>query len=307
MKLYRLVIIALSLFVALPLAAQYRDDQFKRDAFTQTYADTTQKATTDSSALFSFKEFFGGLAGKNKASLKTLTIGSAVFIGSNQIYNRQYWKLPIVYGGIGAGIYGGIRCNQLYKSTQDSKYQTYSILSFVGAGLFYWGSLMDGAIMFKSDKKPDPAKATVYSLLLPGLGQIYNGEAWKVPIYWAGLATSYYFFDNSRTNYKRYRDIYREATGENAQAYDGPIPAETALYYRDHYRRFRDYSILAMAAMYLLQVIDANVFAYMQDFELSDDLALRVEPVLLAPDNALALRPSLTPSLTPGIRIGLTF
>ena len=164
MKLYRLVITALSLFVALPLAAQYRDDQFKRDAFTQTYADTTQKATTDSSALFSFKEFFGGLAGKNKASLKTLTIGSAVFIGSNQIYNRQYWKLPIVYGGIGAGIYGGIRCNQLYKSTQDSKYQTYSILSFVGAGLFYWGSLMDGAIMFKSDKKPDPAKATAHLL-----------------------------------------------------------------------------------------------------------------------------------------------
>ena len=161
MKLYRLVITALSLLVALPLAAQYRDDQFKRDAFTQTYADTTQKATTDSSALFSFKEFFGGLAGKNKASLKTLTIGSAVFIGSNQIYNRQYWKLPIVYGGIGAGIYGGIRCNQLYKSTQDSKYQTFSILSFVGAGLFYWGSLMDGAIMFKSDPMPREMKGTM--------------------------------------------------------------------------------------------------------------------------------------------------
>ena len=183
MKFRHWVISALSMLVAWPLAAQYRDDQFKRDAFTQTYADTTQKASTDTSSLFSFKEFFGGLAGKNKASLKTLTIGSAVFIGSNQIYNRQYWKLPIVYGGIGAGIYGGIRCNQLYKSTQDSKYQTYSILSFVGAGVFYWGSLLDGAIMFKSDKKPDPAKATVYSLLLPGLGQIYNGEAWKLPIY----------------------------------------------------------------------------------------------------------------------------
>ena len=212
MKLYRLVITALSLFVALPLAAQYRDDQFKRDAFTQTYADTTQKATTDSSALFSFKEFFGGLAGKNKASLKTLTIGSAVFIGSNQIYNRQYWKLPIVYGGIGAGIYGGIRCNQLYKSTQDSKYQTYSILSFVGAGLFYWGSLMDGAIMFKSDKKPDPAKATVYSLLLPGLGQIYNGEFWKVPIYWGLMAGSIHFWvDNSR-QYQRWKWIHNQAT-----------------------------------------------------------------------------------------------
>lgn len=30
---------------------------------------------------------------------------SAIFPGGGQIYNRQYWKLPIVYGALGAGAY----------------------------------------------------------------------------------------------------------------------------------------------------------------------------------------------------------
>ena len=59
------LIIAIGLLLAvLPLHAQYRDDQFKRDAFTQTYADSTQANVRDTSSLFSFKAFFGGLAHK---------------------------------------------------------------------------------------------------------------------------------------------------------------------------------------------------------------------------------------------------
>ena len=147
MNVRKVVILLAGLLAALPLAAQFRDDQFKRDAFSQNYTDTSQTAKSDSSALFSFKEFFGGLAGKNKASLKTLTMGSAVLVGSNQIYNRQYWKLPIIYGGMGAGIYGGIHFNKQFLATGDQRFKTYSTLSFVGAGLFYWGSLMDGAFI----------------------------------------------------------------------------------------------------------------------------------------------------------------
>ena len=83
MNIRRLIVLAGCLLAALPALAQYRDDQFKRDAFTQTYADTTEKTPADTSQLFSFKEFFGGLAHKRTASLKTLTMGSVVFIGAN--------------------------------------------------------------------------------------------------------------------------------------------------------------------------------------------------------------------------------
>ena len=101
MRLRGLIVLAGCLLASLPLSAQYRDDQFKRDAFTQTYADTTEKTKTDTSQIFSFKEYFGGLSHKRTASLKNLSMGSAILVGGTQIYHKQYWKLPIIYGGIG--------------------------------------------------------------------------------------------------------------------------------------------------------------------------------------------------------------
>lgn len=301
MNVKRLILLAGCLLATLPALAQYRDDQFKRDAFTQTYADTTEKTQTDTSALFSFKEFFGGLSHKRTASLKTLTMGSMVFIGSNQIYHKQYWKLPIIYGGIGAGIYGGIHFNKQYQNTGETKYQTFSTLSYVGAGLVYWGSLLDGAVNYERDKYPVPAKATVYSLLLPGLGQIYNGEFWKVPIYWGLMAGSIHFVVDNNTQYLRWKNIYIQASSDDPDVEKPPQSAENAKYFRDYYRRLRDYSILAVAVSYLLQVIDANVFAYMQDFEVSEDISMKVAPSVIPMGN-YAMAPQAM-----GVSIGLKF
>ena len=296
------VLLAGLLAGVLPLSAQYRDDQFKRDAFTQNYADTSQsRSEADTSQLFSFKEFFGGRAHKRTASLKTLTIGSFVFVGANQWYNKQYWKLPIIYGGIGAGIYGGVHFNNMYKNTGEEKYKTYSTLSFVGAGLFYWGSLMDGAVVYKGKERPDPAKSTVFSLLLPGLGQLYNGEFWKVPIYWGLLAGSIHFYIDNDVQYKRWKWIHNMATTDEEGVERPPQSGETAKYYRDVYRRYRDYSTLAIVVSYLLQVIDANVFAYMKGFDVSDDISLRLEPSV----QPLGQYASAPPAV--GLSVGLRF
>lgn len=275
----RQTVIALAAFLlCLPLAAQYRDDQFKRDAFSQNYADTLT-ADADSSKLFSFKEFFGGVSHKRKASIQNLTIGSTVLVGGYQIYNKDYWKLPIVYGGIGAGVGLGIHFNKQFQATGDTKFQTYSTLAYAGAALSWWGSLMDGVVSYKDDNRhPSPAKATVYSLLLPGLGQIYNGEAWKVPLYWGLIAGGVYFWADNNVQYQRWKWTHNMATTTEEGVERPPQSGETAKHYRDVYRRYRDYSVLFTAVFYLLQVIDANVFAYMTDFEVSDDLSLHWEP-----------------------------
>jgi hypothetical protein len=157
----------------------------------------------------------------------------------------------------------------------------------VGAGLVYWGSLMDGVVNYQADEHPHPGRATLYSLLLPGLGQIYNGELYKVPIYWGGLLVSVHCLTTNHTNYIRFKTIHNEAT--TSDSYSGPISGETAKWYRDVYRRYRDYSIVATALVYFLQVIDANVFAYMHDFEVTDDISMNIEPTIIAPDNAYAL------------------
>ena len=294
MKLRIISFLAAALLAPAVLHGQARDDQFKKDAFSQNYADTSQTAKTDSSKLFSFKQYFGSLAHKRPGNVQNLFIGSSVFVGGGQIYNRQYWKLPVVYGGIGAGIGLGIHYNNQFKATGDEKFKKYSTWSYVGAGLVWWGSLMDMTINFKSDQRPDPGKSTLYSILFPGLGQIYNGEYWKIPIYWGGLATSIYFYSNFKTYYERYKWYYELATAEHPEvALPDRLNESNTLVYRNLYRRYRDYAILGIAAVYLLQVVDANVFAYMQDFEMDDDISLRIEPTLITPEYAAAPMPGV--------------
>lgn len=45
---------------------------------------------------------------------------SAVFPGMGQIYNKRYWKVPIVYGALGAGVYFYDRNNDLYNRYREA-------------------------------------------------------------------------------------------------------------------------------------------------------------------------------------------
>lgn len=289
---YLISIAALSLCLALPAEAQ-----FKEQAFTQQYNDDPDAESRDTTdVLFSFGEYFGGLRHTRDARIGTVMAGSTVFVGGAQIYNRQYWKLPLVYGGIAAGIGGGIVYNHKWKDSgtssddRDGDLKTASTLFFAGAGLVYWGAIMDGTVNYKKDIPHQNGKATMYSLLFPGLGQAYNGEYWKIPIYYGLMLGSAHFYAQNNKNYHRYRRIYNEAS---ADGYTGPISASTALYYRNIYRRYRDYSIVAMVGSYLLQVIDANVFSYMRDFDLSDDIgvAMNISPAVISEEPVYAWNP----------------
>jgi len=292
--------------------------QFKDEAFTQNYnepGDTTGKSDT-TKQMFSLREYFGALAHKNTTTIGSMFAGSVIVVGGCQIYNKDYWKLPIVYGGIGAGAgVGGYYLSRYNKSVKafenweadrdiwlidnpggtypvaepliDSKAKTIGTWSLVGAGVVYWWSLMDGIIRYPDTRKPSPGKSTLYAIICPGLGQAYNGEYWKIPIYYGGLITAGYFLYTNNLNYQHYRQLYKDISAGTVGD-DCPFSAGNAKYYRDTYRRFRDYSILATAAVYLLQVIDANVFSYMNDFEVSDDISFRMQPSVIPPGNSYA-------------------
>ena len=286
--------------------------QFKEEAFQQTYnekGDSTAVADT-ADKLFSFKEWGRGLAHKQTIEIGTMFMGSVFAPGTAQIYNKDYWKLPIIYGGIGtlAGT-GGYYLHRYNKSGNPGDKTTGTWL-LAGAGLVYWGSLMDGVICYESDEHPLPGRATMYSALLPGLGQIYNGELFKVPIYWGGLLVSSHLLVKYNTNYKRFKRIHNEATSTDPEISGNvPINGETAKWYRDVYRRYRDYSIVATVLVYALQVLDANVFAYMHDFEVTDDISMNIEPALISPYNEYAMH---TGPVNPmnnafGMRVGIRF
>lgn len=256
--------------------------QFKEEAFTQNYNDrndTTARDSTDSA--FTFGEYFGGIRHTRDARIGVMFAGSTVFIGGMQMHNRQYWKLPVSYGGLAATAGAGIYFRHRYNVNGDKSMRNLSNACFIGAGLVYWATLLDGVGNYDRGVFPQAGKATLYSALLPGLGQAYNGEFWKIPVYYTGLMVSAHCLVTNNVNYKRYRRIYNEATAENS-TYSGPVSSSTAKYYRDVFRRYRDYSIVALMGFYVLQIIDANVFSYMHDFELNDDISMSVSPAVIS-------------------------
>ncbi|MBR1501369.1 MAG: hypothetical protein IJ616_05335 [Bacteroidales bacterium] len=305
MRICRFLIIVAILVLACPGTRA----QFKRDAFTQNYSDlkdtTARKDSIDK--MFSFKEFFRGVSHKQELLPGTLFAGSMLFIGSQQIYHKDYWKLPIIYGGLGATVGLGIHYRRSFNETGNEHSRNLSTAMFIGAGAIYWATLMDGVIRYPSGgRHPHPGKATLYSLLLPGLGQAYNGEYWKIPIYWGGLVASFHYYNLNNTNYLRYKRIYNEATDPESTT-KPPISADAALYYRDVFRRWRDYSIVAIIGVYLLQIIDANVFAYMQDFDVSDDLSMHIAPAVITPETTYAMRHTPFAPTGYGLSVGFRF
>jgi hypothetical protein len=250
---------------------------------------------------FTLKRYFRSLAGKDSMNISRMWIGSAILPGSAQIYNREYWKLPVIYGGLAGMIYGGSHFEEKYSETGEHRYKTYSSLFYAGALITYWGSMLDGVANFKYHKPVLPARASLYSALLPGLGQAYNGTYWKIPIIYGGFITCGYFISFNNTQFLRYKTLYVQAAeGGSDQRYS----LETLKYFKDTYRRYRDYSILCGVAVYALNIIDANVFAHLQDFDISDDLSASFSPAIMQPVN-YSYNTNINPSV--GVRMCITF
>jgi len=159
----------------------------------------------------------------------------------------------------------------------------------------------------------DPRKATLRSAIIPGWGQAYNREYWKMPIVYGALAipVSLYIYNNNF--YKKTKFAYQAVYAATLQT---PIdqslllkidpkvldqntrqPLNLATYqnYRNQFKRDKDYSLLWIFIVWGLNVADATVFGHLKDFDVSDNLSMQMK-----------VQPSFVPELkSPGI--GLVF
>jgi hypothetical protein len=65
-----------------------------------------------------------------------------------------------------------------------------------------------------------PRKATIYSAVLPGLGQVYNRKYWKVPLIYIGFGTIGYFITWNNDNYQLFKTGYQHLTDGNPETQD---------------------------------------------------------------------------------------
>jgi hypothetical protein len=134
-----------------------------------------------------------------------------------------------------------------------------------------------------------PRKATIMSACLPGLGQAYNRKYWKIPVIYAGLGTFGYFAIYTNSQYKGFKDEYIFRTNNPTLVNNYPEYSTDQLKSNvDFYRRYRDLSVILIAAVYTLNIVDANVDAHLFTFDVSNDLSMRWSPTLQY--NTLACR-----------------
>jgi hypothetical protein len=148
--------------------------------------------------------------------------------------------------------------------------------------------------------KPIPQRAVIYSAIFPGLGQVYNRKYWKLPLVYGGFMGFTYAISWNHKNYKDYSDAYYyivKDDPEHPESWDDswqsfvPAGRDPAEYIndanfksrlkngKDFYRRYRDLSIILTVGWYLICMADSYVDAQLFDFDISDDLSMRVEPV----------------------------
>jgi len=129
-------------------------------------------------------------------------------------------------------------------------------------------------------------KVATWLGFIPGLGQVYNKKFWKLPIVYAGFAVTGYFAISNRNEYRKFADAY---SCKIAQDPDDPeticedplaekYTADALKSNRDYYRRNMELSFVIMGIWYILQILDATVDAHLYNWEVDENLSVRVQP-----------------------------
>jgi hypothetical protein len=155
------------------------------------------------------------------------------------------------------------------------------------------GDTIINGVKKDSVRKHSPRKAAIRSAILPGLGQIYNRKYWKLPLVYAAVGIPTYLIFYNKTWYDNARHALSVAsdppvTAAELETVHPELRALTASgsvnslrNYRDEFRKNMDYSILITILAWGLNIIDATVDAHLKDFDVSDEISLRVKPVIM--------------------------
>src|SRR4051794_39073549 len=140
----------------------------------------------------------------------------------------------------------------------------------------------------------DPHKATLRSAIIPGWGQAYNHEYWKIPIVYGALAipAALYIYNNNYYKMTKfgYNAVYAatlQTPIDNSQLLRidprvmdknlQPLDINSYQQYRNSFKRNKDFSLLWFFIVWGLNVADATVFGHLKDFDVSDNLSMQMQ------------------------------
>jgi Family of unknown function (DUF5683) len=148
-------------------------------------------------------------------------------------------------------------------------------------------------------KKHSPQKATLRSAILPGWGQAYNRSYWKIPIVYAALGITGAVFNYNRIEYNKIKFAYFALLNADTANYKNVAPelkkfidagdTYSLQKYRNEFRKNIDYSVLFFLLFWGLNVVDATVDGHLKEFDVTDDLSLKIKPVINTLPNSVGV------------------
>jgi hypothetical protein len=171
-----------------------------------------------------------------------------------------------------------------------SSYIIVSILLSTYASAQYMTENIDKEI--KTQEKSDssrtkkrshsPTAAMLFSTCIPGLGQAYNKKYWKIPLVYASIGTTIYFYNYNNKLYREYKRAYINKTDTLKSTIDF-YPKNDATWLLEQvkdFRKYRDLNIILGTLFYTLNIVDAYVDAQLINFDVSDNLSMNLTPAL---------------------------
>lgn len=119
-----------------------------------------------------------------------------------------------------------------------------------------------------------PSKAAFYSAIIPGLGQAYTGKYWKIPIVYGALGTGVGIALWNQNQEKRVRDVFKDRLRGVVNEDLSFLDEEALVRAQRTFRQDKELSILITIGIYALNIIDANVTAHLQQYNLNKNLSL---------------------------------
>lgn len=127
-----------------------------------------------------------------------------------------------------------------------------------------------------------PNQIALYSALLPGLGQVHNKKAWKIPIIYGGATMLVFGAMNANTQYLFFRDaLFLEVDGDPDTINETGLNESQIRRRVDFFRRNRDFFVILTGALYLLNVLDAHVDAHLREFDINEELSFTIKPSMV--------------------------
>jgi Family of unknown function (DUF5683) len=191
------------------------------------------------------------------------------------------------------GLLMTLRINAQHPDSTGTKQLSDSVLEKKDS--IYTGKNKDQAARDSIEKrmKQNYHRATLYSAILPGAGQVYNKKYWKVPIIYAALGLSAYAFFYNKTWYNNCQyalvvTVNQTTDPDSLKAVNSQlVPFVTSgdqnglITYRDNFRKNQDYAVLFFLLFYGLNIVDATVDAHLKDFNVTSDLSFQIKPMFV--------------------------